>query len=110
MKVAEHFYSSVSRFSLEGASLALFPLPAMFFYRAEAIGEDWRFFLALLASCASLICGLSLHKRPLLGKFVGLFCCAASFFLICPYVLSDPFFTLLLVIMCIGIVFFSSRL
>ncbi|CAG35702.1 TrkH family potassium uptake protein [Desulfotalea psychrophila] len=106
MKVAEHFYSSLSRFGLEGASLVLFPLPLLLFDRAEMIGGNWRFYLALLASCSSLICAFSLHRRPLLGKFFGLICSAAILALIFFHVLADPFVALPAAIIYIGIVFF----
>jgi trk system potassium uptake protein TrkH len=97
MKTASISRSSLSQVGMEGALIALSPLPFIF----ASIGLDsdfppvWRIGIASLASITCLICAFTLFRRPSMGKFFGGLSSLGSFVVALPYLVSNPFAALI---------------
>ena len=97
MKTANISRSSLSQVGMEGALIALSPLPFIF----ASIGLDndfppvWRIVIASLASITCLVCALTLFRRPSMGRFFGGLSCLSSFAIALPYLVNNPFAALI---------------
>ena len=107
MKIIEKFSQSISGMAMEGALMALSPLPFLLLF----VGLDgekphlWRLIFASVASTAAFSGGLILFRRPLTGK---LFCgigLTGSFAILFPWFTSNPFAALSGAVLFIGAFF-----
>ncbi|MDD5090886.1 MAG: potassium transporter TrkG, partial [Candidatus Wallbacteria bacterium] len=107
MKSSFRYRPYMTRIGLEGFLLSLSPLPFLFPFIDSGPGfpPAWHMLSASLAAVACFWCGLTLFRKPLVGKILGSLsaacCCAASFHLIT----TSPFAALSASVALISIAF-----
>ncbi len=85
------------RIGIEGALMAFSPLPLLF----PSTGIDiagpplWPLITASIATVTCFICGLTLFRRPLIGKIFGFIASGASYCAAFNYILTNPFAALI---------------
>ena len=93
MKIIEKFSQSISGMAMEGALMALSPLPFLLLF----VGFDgeklhlWRLIIASVAATAAFSGGLMLFRRPLTGKLFCGIALTGSFAILFPWLTSNPF-------------------
>ncbi len=104
MKVVEKHWQSASRIGMEGALMALSPLPFLFivFGVGSAMPNLWQLLLASVATTAAIVSGLLLTRRPFLGKLSGAIALAGTFTTILPWLKGTPFVALTGAVTLIG--------
>lgn len=102
MMAAKISRSSLSQVGVEGALMALSPLPFIF----ASIGMDshpfWRLGIASFAMITCLICAVTLFRRPDIGKIFGALSCLSIFAAALPYLATNPVAALLGIVTLIG--------
>ncbi|MCC6219875.1 MAG: potassium transporter TrkH [Deltaproteobacteria bacterium] len=88
--------ANISRVGLEGALIALSPLPLLLPFLGEETRspEMWRLTLASVGAISCLLCGLNLFHRLWLGKLFGNLAAVSSFLVAFPHIRTNPFATL----------------
>lgn len=106
MKVA------ISRIGMEGALMALSPLPFIFAFAGTNtdMSPIWRLLFASLAAAACMGCAFTLFRRPFAGKLLGSAAAAGSLAAAFPYIAVNPFAALLAAVILIGIAFILVEL
>lgn len=97
--------SSMQLNGIEGALMALSPLPLLFTLAETDAPQIWILSVALLSSTAFIICSLTLFRRPVLGKILGLFSVTGAYISAFPYIATNPFSALIGNVLLIGTVF-----
>lgn len=104
MKVVEKYWQSTSRIGMEGALMALSPLPFLFIVIGvgSAMPNLWQLLLASVATTAAIVSGLLLTRQPFLGKLSGAIALAGTFTTILPWLTDNPFVALTGAVSLIG--------
>ena len=83
----------ISRIGMEGALMALSPLPLLFAFLGgnHEFPDPWRLIIASLAAIACFSCALTLLRHPLSGKVLGGAAALGSYAVAFPYISTNPF-------------------
>jgi len=102
MMAGKIYRSSLSQVGVEGALMALSPLPFVFASIGMASPPFWRLGTASFAMVTCLICAFTLFRRPRVGKIFGALSCLGIFAAALPYLVTDPVAALLGMVTLIG--------
>jgi len=99
--------SPLSWIGIEGALMALSPLPVLFSFLGvdTAFPHTWRLITASLSSIACFTSALIIFRQPGRGKFLGAMASAGSYAVAFPYIARNPFAALMASVAFIYIVF-----
>lgn len=92
----------VSRIGIEGALVVLSPLPFLFLMLDV---NAWQVASSSIALMACLGCALTLFRKPVLGKSLGMVAVAGCYASAWPYLVADPFVALSATILLISALF-----
>ena len=92
MEVVEK-YRSTSRFGMEGAMMALSPVP--FLFLTVGVGSSkpdfWLLIIATVAATGAVVGGLLLSKQSIVGKICGGIALVGTFAVTLPWLTTNPF-------------------
>ena len=106
MEVVEK-YRSTSRIGLEGAMMALSPLPFLFLtVGIGSAGPDfWQLIIASIAATGAIVSGILPLKRSFIGKVCGGIALLGTFVVTLPWLTANPFAALTGAVAYIGAFF-----
>ncbi|NCC50923.1 MAG: potassium transporter TrkH [Spartobacteria bacterium] len=96
----------IARIGIEGALMALAPLPLLFpCIESNPLSNPWQAGVALLAAVACFACGLSMLRKPDMGRIMGTIAVLGSYIAALPYVVANPFVALNATVVLVGALF-----
>ncbi len=100
--------ASIPRMGREVFLLALSPLPLLFlFVKTNDMADPplWQLTVAVAAAVALFLCGLTLFRKPRVGKLLGSAAAAGTYGAAFPHIMTSPFFALTATVVLISIIF-----
>ncbi|WP_167496347.1 TrkH family potassium uptake protein [Desulfopila sp. IMCC35006] len=104
MKVVDKYRQSTSRIGMEGALMALSPLPFLLLLvgGGDAKPYLWQVTIAWISAPAAILSGLILFTRPFTGKICGAIALVGTFTITLPWLMVNPFAALTGAVTLIG--------